>query len=107
VVGFHFVLKLVFVSGSDYPWLRFQYARFHWLLNINQHSSTIPFLAFLLFALLSAGGDPVRSCWWHDTEITLDHLRASPAWQKQMAELQLARARDQHDLYALAWTERP
>ncbi len=40
---------------------------------------------------LSGGGDPARSCWWHVTEITLDHLRPSPAWKKQMAELQLAK----------------
>lgn len=40
---------------------------------------------------LSGGGDPARSCWWHITEITLDHLRPSPAWEKQMAELQLAK----------------
>ena len=29
---------------------------------------------------LNAGGDPARSCWWHITEITMDHLRPSPAW---------------------------
>jgi len=40
---------------------------------------------------LKAGGDPARSCWWHVTEITLDHLRPSPAWKKQMADLQLAK----------------
>jgi hypothetical protein len=40
---------------------------------------------------LSGGGDPARSCWWHITEITLDHLRPSPAWKKQMADLHLAK----------------
>ena len=40
---------------------------------------------------LSGGGSAARSCWWHVTEITLDHLRPSPAWKKQMAELQLAK----------------
>jgi hypothetical protein len=40
---------------------------------------------------LNAGGDPAQSCWWHITEITMDHLRPSPAWVKQMAELQLAK----------------
>ena len=40
---------------------------------------------------LAGDGDPVRSCWWHVTEITLDHLRPSPVWQKQMADLQLAK----------------
>ena len=35
--------------------------------------------------------DPARSCWWHITEITMDHLRPSPAWVRQMAELQLAK----------------
>jgi len=40
---------------------------------------------------LNAGGDPARSCWWHITEITMDHLRPSPALVKQMAELQLAK----------------
>ena len=40
---------------------------------------------------LNAGGDPNRTCWWHITEITMDHLRPSPALVKQMAELQLAK----------------
>ena len=40
---------------------------------------------------LSGGGNPARSCWWHVTEITLDHLRPSPGWKKQMDELQLAK----------------
>ena len=40
---------------------------------------------------LSKGGDPARDCWWHVTEITMDHLRPSPAWKQQMAELQLAK----------------
>jgi len=30
---------------------------------------------------LSGGGDPARSCWWHVTEIALDHLRPSPEWK--------------------------
>jgi hypothetical protein len=40
---------------------------------------------------LSGGGEPSRSCWWHVTEITLDHLRPSPEWKRQMEELQLAK----------------
>lgn len=40
---------------------------------------------------LKAGGNLARSCWWHITEITMDHLRPSPAWVKQMDELQLAK----------------
>jgi hypothetical protein len=40
---------------------------------------------------LTGGGNPDRNCWWHITEITLDHLRPSPKWEKQMADLQLAR----------------
>jgi hypothetical protein len=40
---------------------------------------------------LSGGGDPARCCWWHVTELTLDHLRPSPAWIKQGEELQLAK----------------
>ena len=40
---------------------------------------------------LDGGGDPAQECWWDITEITLDHLRPSPAWQKQMADLQLAK----------------
>jgi hypothetical protein len=40
---------------------------------------------------LKAGGDPLRSCWWHVTEITADHLRPSPEWMRQMAELELAK----------------
>lgn len=41
---------------------------------------------------LSGGGNPARSCWWHITEITLDHLRPSPEWQRQGEELELAKA---------------
>jgi len=37
------------------------------------------------------GGNPAKNCWWHVTELTLDHLRPAPAWQKQMADLQLAK----------------
>jgi hypothetical protein len=40
---------------------------------------------------LLGGGDPARSCWWHVTEITLDHLRPSPEWIKQGEELELAK----------------
>ena len=40
---------------------------------------------------LKTGRDPSRSCWWHVTEITADHLRPSPEWIKQMAELELAK----------------
>jgi hypothetical protein len=40
---------------------------------------------------LTDAGDPARCCWWDVTEITLDHLRPSPEWKKQMAELQLAK----------------
>jgi hypothetical protein len=40
---------------------------------------------------LSGGGEPSRSCWWHVTEITLDHLRPSPEWKKQGDELKLAK----------------
>ena len=40
---------------------------------------------------LAGGGNPAQECWWDITEITLDHLRPSPAWQKQMNELQQAK----------------
>jgi hypothetical protein len=40
---------------------------------------------------VSSGGDAARSCWWHITEITLDHLRPSPEWKRQSDELQLAK----------------
>src|ERR1017187_1140956 len=40
--------------GLCYPWLRLQYARFHWLLNINQHNPTIPFITLLVSVLVSA-----------------------------------------------------
>jgi hypothetical protein len=40
---------------------------------------------------LCGGGDPSRSCWWHVTEITLDHLCPSPVWKKQMEELEMAK----------------
>ncbi|HXI71522.1 MAG TPA: hypothetical protein VNN22_14300 [Verrucomicrobiae bacterium] len=29
---------------------------------------------------LSGGGDPACSCWWHITDISLDHVRPSPEW---------------------------
>ena len=44
----------------------------------------------VVFPLLR-GGDPARSCWWHITEITMEHVHPSPIWVKQMAELQLAK----------------
>ena len=37
------------------------------------------------------GSDPARSCWWHITEITLNHLRPSQEWKKQVDELQLVK----------------
>ena len=40
---------------------------------------------------LSGGGYPTRECWWHVTEITLDHLRPSPEWKKQGEDLQAAK----------------
>jgi hypothetical protein len=40
---------------------------------------------------LASGGDPSDNCWWHITELTLDHLRPSPQWKKQMEELQMAK----------------
>jgi hypothetical protein len=40
---------------------------------------------------LEGGGNPAHECWWDITEVTLDHLRPSLQWQKQMAELQLAK----------------
>jgi len=40
---------------------------------------------------LEGGGNPAQECWWDVTEITLDHLRPSPKWIKQMAELDLAK----------------
>ena len=40
---------------------------------------------------LSSGGDPARSSWCHVTDITLNFLRPSPEWKKQMDELQLAK----------------
>ena len=41
---------------------------------------------------LLGGGNPARSCWWHVTELTLDHLRPSPAWKREGEELELAKA---------------
>jgi len=40
---------------------------------------------------LSAGGDPARACWWHVTEITLDHLCPSPARIKLGVALLMAK----------------
>jgi hypothetical protein len=42
-------------------------------------------------AWLASGGDPKRKFWWHVTEITLDHLRPSPEWQKENEQLELAK----------------
>jgi hypothetical protein len=40
---------------------------------------------------LTGGGDSARCCWWHVTEITLDHLRSSREWKAKMDELRLAK----------------
>ena len=32
---------------------------------------------------LANGGDPARACWCAVAELTLDHLRPSPAWKQQ------------------------
>jgi hypothetical protein len=40
---------------------------------------------------LSGGGEPSRSCWWHVTEVTLDHLRPSPKWKQEGEVLQLVK----------------
>ncbi|MFA6546643.1 MAG: hypothetical protein WCS99_19660, partial [Limisphaerales bacterium] len=40
---------------------------------------------------LSGGGISGRSCWWHVTEVTLDHLRPSPEWKQKEAELELVK----------------
>ncbi len=40
---------------------------------------------------LSGGGTSGRSCWWHVTEVTLDHLRPSPEWKKEGEVLQLVK----------------
>jgi len=41
---------------------------------------------------LAGGGDVARQYWWRVTEITLDHLRPSPEWKKEMEELALAKS---------------
>jgi hypothetical protein len=40
---------------------------------------------------LDSGGDPSRKFWWHVTEVTLDHLRPSLKWKREMEELELAK----------------
>ena len=40
---------------------------------------------------LSGGGTPGRCCWWYVVEVTLDHLRPSPEWERQVEELQLVK----------------
>jgi hypothetical protein len=40
---------------------------------------------------INGGGDPLRPYCWHVTEITLDHLRPSPEWLRQMEDLRLAK----------------
>jgi len=40
---------------------------------------------------LSGGGDPARPCWWHITDISLDHVRLSPEWKSRGEELPLAK----------------
>ncbi len=42
----------------------------------------------------SAGGHPARSCWWQVAELTLDHLRPSPACKQRVAALLAAQLRD-------------
>jgi hypothetical protein len=42
----------------------------------------------------TASRRPGRECWWDVTELTLDHLRPSAAWKKQMADLQQAKDRE-------------
>ena len=37
------------------------------------------------------GGNVNDDCWLHVTEITLDHLRPSPEWEKEMADLKMAK----------------
>lgn len=32
--------------------------------------------------------EPLSSCWWQVTEVTLDHLRPSPEWKRQGEELE-------------------
>jgi hypothetical protein len=48
-------------------------------------------MAKLFPAVAFIDGDQQRECWWRVTEITLDHLRPSPKWNKEMADLQLAK----------------
>lgn len=74
--------------GKLFPFVRFVAAE--WLepevrLEISEHNLQVR------RRWLDGGGDPAHECWWDVTELTLDHLRASPEWQKQMAELQLAK----------------
>ena len=33
---------------------------------------------------LAGGNNPLDNCWWHITQITLDHLRPSPKWKRQL-----------------------
>jgi hypothetical protein len=40
---------------------------------------------------LEGGGNPAHECWWDVTELTMDHLRPSPEWVRQMEQLQLAK----------------
>ena len=46
---------------------------------------------------INSGGDLARQFWWHVTEITLDHLRPSPGWEKAFEELLLAKIFKQDD----------
>jgi len=46
---------------------------------------------------LASGGHPARSCWWHVTEIALEHLRPTPEWIKREKELDEAKRRDAQD----------
>lgn len=52
---------------------------------IEEHNLQVEIRWFL------GGGKPGRTCWWHVTEVTLDHLRPSPEWKKEGEVLQLVK----------------
>ncbi len=88
--------NIKFVFGRRWAWKMgrlFEHVRFEpgeWLdwatrLAIEEHNRDVK------TRWLAGGGNPKDDCWWHLTEITLDHLRPSREWKRQMRELQLAK----------------
>ncbi len=89
--------NIKFIFGRRWAWKMarlFKHVRFEpgeWLneatrLAIAEHNRDVK------ARWLETGGNQNDDCWWHVTEITLDHLRPSPEWKRQERQLELAKA---------------